>query len=562
MVNKLLGKAMDKEFWKQVREKDCYKEYREHMQGVWDAECEGKEILAHRYRDFKIYFVNGNRSPYSKSYYLLRRQLMASAMLSLIYPDEPKYLDYLMDVVYTVCDEYTWCLNAHQPNLETNNNCHIDLFAAETALSLAETYHLLGDRLDPLIKNRIVAEIDRRIVNVITKKTFGWERATHNWNAVCTGSIGCTFMLMHPEMMGEMLPRFESNLQNFLSGFHDDGMCLEGCHYWHYGFGHFVIYADMVRSFTNGEVDHFKNEKVKTIAQFIQKAFISGDAIISFSDGSRSHKFHMGLVHYLRNEYPDVVKSYDKSFSYVASGCARFAAAVRGASWLSEEYYYNPTPDGAAAEYYAEESQMLIKRTRSYGFAAKAAHNAEPHNHNDVGSFIFAKNGRQVLVDLGSGPYSQQYFHKDTRYGHIECSSRGHSVPIVGGVLQSPGAEFGSKDVSFKDGIFSMDIAGAYACEGLNSIRRSFSFTEDSVTMTDTFDYSGSGAIVDRIATLIAPVIDENAGKVIVSDTEIAYDPAKCGVIVLNEQTTSGAPLYFIDFTLKNGSKEFVCEIR
>jgi hypothetical protein len=39
-------------------------------------------------------------------------------------------------------------------------------------------------------------------------------------------------MLMHPEMMDEMKGRFDANLEIFLSGFKDDGMCMEGCHYW------------------------------------------------------------------------------------------------------------------------------------------------------------------------------------------------------------------------------------------------------------------------------------------------------------------------------------------
>ena len=556
----LLGKAMDKEFWKEVREKECFKAYREHMLGIWNSECEGKDIISHRYRDFKMFFVNGDRMPYHKSYYLRRRQLMASAMLSLIYPENAEYLDYLMDIVYAICDEYTWCLNAHQPKLEVNNNCHIDLFAAETALSLAETYHILGDRLEPLIKNRIVAEIDRRITVPYKNGKYGWEHATHNWNAVCTGSLGCTFMLMHPEMMDELEPRFAENLEFFLSGYKDDGMCLEGCHYWHYGFGHFVIYADMIRTFTNGRVDYFKREKVKTISTFIQKAFISEDAIISFSDGGRSHKYHMGLVHYLKKEYPNDVVAYDPKFSYIASGCARFAAALRGATWLSEEYYYNPTPDGAAAEYYAADSQMLIKRTRSYGFAAKGGHNAEPHNHNDVGSFIFAKNGRQVLLDLGSGPYSKQYFAADTRYQHIECSSRGHSLPIIDGKAQQPGVAYTSKDTRFENGVFTTDIAGAYGIEELKNAVRSFSFTEDTVTLCDEFVYEGSGDIVERMVTFIEPVIGEN-GKISLNDTVITYDPAACVVDIEKTQTTNKTPLYFINFTLNSGVKKFVCTV-
>lgn len=557
----LLGKAMDKEFWEAVRGKDCYKEYRAHMQNIWDTECEGKDILSHKYRDFKIYFVNGDRKPYHNSYFLRRRQLMASVMLSLIYPDEQKYLDFLMDVVYSVCDEYTWCLNCSQPDLETNNNCHIDLMAAETGLALAETYHLLGDRLDPLIKNRIVAEINRRIIGPFKENTYGWEHATHNWNAVCSGSIGCTVMLMYPEMMSEIKPRIDNNLEYFLAGFNPDGMCLEGCHYWHYGFGHFVIYADMVRNFTDGETDYFKLEKVKTVATFIQKAFISKDAIISFSDGDRTHKYHMGLVHYLKKQYPDTVVVYDKSYSYIASECARFAAALCGATWLSEDDYNNPTPDGEPAEYYAADSQMLIKRTRSYGFATKGGHNAEPHNHNDVGSFIVAKNGKHVLIDFGRGQYSKQYFG-DTRYEHVECSSRGHSVPIIDGKYQLTGKGFVAKNTKFENGVFTTDIAGAYGTEELAGLVRRFEFTEDTITLSDTFNYRGDGKLVDRIVTLIAPVTDES-GKIVLEDTVITYDAEKVELDVASEKNTSGeSTLYFMDFTLKDGVREFICTIK
>ena len=49
------------------------------------------------------------------------------------------------------------------------------------------------------------------------------------------------------------------------------------------------------------------------------------------------------------------------------------------------------TSDKVCAEYYAPDAQWFIKRTPFYGFAVKGGCNNEHHNHNDVGSFIFAK---------------------------------------------------------------------------------------------------------------------------------------------------------------------------
>ena len=98
--------------------------------------------------------------------------MYSSALLALIYPEEDKYLIKLMDAIYAICDEYTWCLPAHQGKLEPNNNTKIDLMAAETGFTLAEIYTLLNDRLEPLIKNRILAETERRIVIPFTSLDF------------------------------------------------------------------------------------------------------------------------------------------------------------------------------------------------------------------------------------------------------------------------------------------------------------------------------------------------------------------------------------------------------
>lgn len=557
----LLGKATDTEFWKNVAEKECFKQYREYMLSLWQQNCENGPILDLRYSDFKIYGITGSRVEYENTYFARRRALLASAALSMIYPDEEKYITRLMDQVYSICDEYTWCLPAHQGNLTVNNNVNIDLFAAETGFALSEVYNMVGDRLEPLIKNRIAAEVERRIIAPFLSKTYNWEKATHNWNAVCSGSIGCTFMLMRPDLFDKILSRISDNLTYYLSGFENDGMCLEGCHYWHYGFGFFTVYADMVKTYTGGKLDYFCLDKVKSVATFIQKAFISQKAIISFSDGSRFHEYHIGLVHYLKGHYPDTVIAYHPKYSYISSKCARFCLGIRAATWLNEEYYNNPTPDGESVEYYACDSQMFIKRTSNYGFAAKGAHNAEPHNHNDVGNFIFAKNGKQQIVDFGPGVYCKQYFNKDTRYSFLEASSRGHNVPIIGGQYQQFGKKFAANGTRIENGEFVTDIAGAYGISELSSLERRFSFTERAVTLTDTFDYSGNGAITERLITLSKPTI-LYPGCVKTEDTHIYYDPSLYSCALRSEKREfNDEYFYFIDLTLAPNVNKFTCTI-
>ena len=64
-----------------------------------------------------------------------------------------------MDEIFAITTEYSWCLPAHQGDPDKNYDHVIDLFAAETAFALSEISALLGDRLDPMIKERIADEV-------------------------------------------------------------------------------------------------------------------------------------------------------------------------------------------------------------------------------------------------------------------------------------------------------------------------------------------------------------------------------------------------------------------
>lgn len=556
---KLLKRAHDKDFWAEVREKDCFARYRQELSSLWEKHCtESLPLLT--YTDFKRYWDTGDRGIYEGKYFSRRLAMDCSALLSLIYPEEEKYLARLMDVIYAICDEYTWCLPAHQKVLETSNNSVIDLFASETGFALAEIYTMLEDRLEPLIKSRIRAEIERRIISSYKSREpyAWWETSGSNWNAVCTGSVACTVMLMYPELFDSLKPRFDKAMEHYLGGFADDGICIEGCGYWHYGFGFFAVYADMVREFTGGRTNLFAREKVRRVSTFIQKMFLSGHASVSFADGGRGLRYHLGLVHYLKNEYPDDVRVFSPALSYNYDGCGRFCLQLRSLIWFDEKYYtdYDVSADTCTL---APDSQWFIKTCENYGFAAKGGHNDELHNHNDVGSFIFAKGGRQIFVDLGSGVYTRQYFSKE-RYGILECSSRGHSVPIIGGKYQLFGKQYASREIKYENGVFSADISGAYALDELKALKRSFSFTDSTVTLTDKFDYTGDGEITERLVTLVMPEIIED-GVITVDGVRLTYDPSVCTCRISSERRLCGDVCYFIDLTLNKGERSFGCTI-
>ena len=197
-------------------------------------------------------------------------------------------------------------------------------------------------------------------------------------------------------------------------------------------------------------------------------------------------------------------------------------------------YYFNPDKQEGESEYYAPDSQWFVKKCENYSFAAKAGNNYELHNHNDVGSFIVAKNGRPLLMDLGSGAYTAKYFSA-VRYEILEPSSRSHRVPVIDGKYQINGAEYKSTNVSCKDGVFEMDIAGAYGNEALRSLKRRFETYEDRVVMIDEID--GDASVTERFCTLIEPKMGDRSVQI--EELTLEFDPAICEPVLHSE------PLFF-----------------
>ena len=110
-------------------------------------------------------------------------------------------------MIWSICDEYTWCLPAHL-NAESPGGIKgtIDLFSAETGFTLSEIRMSPRDHLPSPLISRIEEEVEARLFTPFLSHEHGWETATHNWSAVCAGSIGSAARRLWKE--GNLLRRF------------------------------------------------------------------------------------------------------------------------------------------------------------------------------------------------------------------------------------------------------------------------------------------------------------------------------------------------------------------
>jgi hypothetical protein len=130
------------------------------------------------------------------------------------------------------------------------------------------------------------------------------------------------------------------------------------------------------------------------------------------------------------------------------------------------------------------------------GAALKGGHNAENHNHNDVGSFVVAIGKDTPLLDPGSEVYTARTFGP-RRYESNVLNSFGHPVPRVAGQLQVPGRQAAARilktDFTAATDTLEMDIASAYRVEELKRLHRTFIFSREGagrLTVIDEVEFN------------------------------------------------------------------------
>lgn len=535
---------------------------------------------------FRLFQVNGSRKEFEKLYFDRRRRLAAFAIAALT-EDDAAFIPALEDTIWAVCDEYTWCLpahlNVHDPEEEDEAPRHVDLFASETAHALSEICHLFKDQLDPQIVKRARHEVMRRVLNpyMQLKRVFGWETATNNWSAVCAGSIGMAaiYMIQDSRILMPVLNRVFEAMACFLEGFTEEGACLEGLGYWYYGFGYYVYFAELLKQRTGGQVDLLLDEKkAQRIAEFPQFCFLQENHVANFSDCGRTSGIQTGLFSRLCQRIEQIRTPSLTHRSNSIDHCGRFATALRDLAWT--DYALLEKREGLPLHSeFLQEAEWMVSRCQVGGklisFAAKGGHNAEPHNHNDIGHFIWVVDGVRWFEDLGAGLYTRQYFG-DERYSILCNSSSGHSVPIINGCFQSEGVQHRSQvvEVGIQEARdrFLLDLQQAYDLPQLLKLERLFDLDKQQgkLTISDSYEFSESPtSITERFITLYPPEVGRE-GEIILRASEgrnlrLLYEARRLHATIQTaehlDHSGNSETVYLIDLQSRDTARQQVISV-
>ena len=511
------------------------------------------------------FFRDGDRGAYEHLYFRHRARLVAFTISYLLYRNEED-LHALEDVLWAVCDEYTWVLPAHiDEKPDGYDTFYIDLFSAETGSAFAEILSLFENELNPKVVKRMKEAVTARIFDIYENRGFFWDTMEMNWASVCAGSVGVAYMYLAPERFLKVKERINETMEAFLRGYGTDGICTEGIGYWHYGFGYFMYYAQMLKEFTDGKEDFFARPIVEKSAYFQQNALMRQNYSISFSDGSQVGGYVPGMTHKLREIYGDSVRILPEKYISYQDHCSRFLQALRDLFWVDPDREASAV--SATGTAYFSGAQWYLKNTEKLSLAAKGGTNGEPHNHNDIGSFLLIGDAGQILCDFGSGEYTRDYFRDEYRYTYLCNSSRGHSVPVFSGTYQAPGEAYQAKALQH-DACFTVEIAGAYPEGTVQSLIRSMDLQEDGFTLTDCYQFadgSRGNQVTERFVTELEPLCTEEGVCIGGFTMKASCGGKNVSAVISSEELKAhmGAvkTLYFIDYQLEDPA-EFRMELR
>lgn len=524
-----------------------------HLAGLIDelrteAARRASRLPALTWSQYRRYADTGDRLRYERAYFDRRGRVNALAAVTVI-DDDARAGRALADVLWSVCDEYTWALPAHAglvaqtpaggPQRELPQ-C-VDLFACETAHLLAEVVTLLGERLPAPVRQRVHTEVHRRVLAPYfgDPRLWPWESYRNNWAAVCAGAAGMAALALwrgtgaaQADRLAPALHRCLAAMATFRSGLGADGGCAEGVNYWIYGFGYYCYFAEALRARTGLDL---LGQTPAALAAFPAGVQLGAGRFVTFSDATGSPSLPSGLLSRLRERLHAPVPAGLAVPGRTDDWCHRWAQLSRTLAWTDPADLGGGGP-GAGGCWLDDLAWLVDRRVGAGGlpvaFAAKGGHNDEPHNHNDLGHFILAAGGEQLLVDLGAGEYRADYFGAD-RYQQLHPSAQGHSVPVVDGHPQRAGREAAAAVLGVDRGEhgadLALDLSAAY--QGGAQVWREFRWRAPGgagATLRITDRFTGAAEVDELFISRLCPELGEGTARWrgAAAIAVLRYDPA------------------------------------
>ena len=498
--------------------------------GEWAVSHPYPNLTADQYMAFTR---TGNRIIFQNPYYERRRMLHYAALALCLTGDTEKYLDTVINGLWLICEESSWCISAHNnmgmlfqhpaamrplPDVESPV---IDLFAAQTAAGVAWVIYLVGEELDkvtPLLRRRAALEIEKRIfVPFMTRDDFWWmglihNRPLNNWTTWILSNVMDALVIMEQDdhRLANALTRGMWMLDGYINSMPADGGCEEGIHYWNVAGAAMEDCLDVLWQATEGKIDFYGEEKIARILAYPLHVHAAGTWYLNFADCdaqplmSGERLYHAGKM-----THNPALMALGAEVLQVQPTIVVLDTPQLG-RMLSRLFHPVEMPENASSRIngHLENLQVYSWPRGDFYAAIKGGNNGEGHGHNDVGSVLLYADGLPQVVDMGNTVYSAKSFGPG-RNELMHVRSGYHNVAMINGVEQGHTAENKANVLEANDDGARMELKDAYPdAAGLTGYERSLRMDDNEVTLQDHITLKAPGEVAWVFMTREKPVVD------------------------------------------------------
>lgn len=405
-----------------------------------------------------------------------------------------RFMDQIVNGVWFYSEQTWWGWSAHLTlqkaphGLPDVNEPVIDLGVGEAANVLSWTWFLFKDEFDkihPLISKRLKDEIMKKaVIPYYQRDDFWWMglkgQSVNNWNPWTNHNMLTAILILedNQEQKIKGVQKVIRSLDVFLNGYPADGGCDEGPSYWGRAGGSLYQCLDLLKRATQGKFNVFDHPLIKNIGSYIYKVYIDYPYFVNFADADPISGSRPFVIYSYGKEIGDSVLQKFGAFLAKKQGWGEKKPGEKVDEQIMQLMYLDeiantPSENALISDFWLPDIQIgggrdKASSSQGFFFAAKGGHNAESHNHNDVGSCVMYYNGKPCLIDLGRETYTAKTF-SDRRYEIWTMQSQYHNLPKINGFDQLPGKQYHATGTQFKANakqiLFSTDISKAYPNE-------------------------------------------------------------------------------------------------
>lgn len=492
----------------------------------WIAEADSISALPFPKLTDAIYmsYFGGKDSETSKRFIMKRRMLLARMIWAECLTNKGTYMPAILNALNDILNSRTWTFPAEdQKKLNYEGKLYtIGLSSSAYGADMAQALYLLNSRLPAEMKQRMQDALWQRIfepvLNAIKNNNangeFTWLIDTGNHNSVTLSyvTLAALTVIEDKHQRAVFASIGERYSQNFLTGYLEDGYCTEGIGYFSYGFSHYVMLREILWQSTNGKIDLFKDPKVKKMAFFAPAMEIINGVYPAISDSEQYSKPWPQVMYYVNKDLGLGLEAYNDVSATIDQPALYYLMYFFPNAATASTKAVDTVRTTAIRDYFDKAGVLTVRPARgstlNMGATLKGGHNAEHHNHNDVGSYTIVVGDELLTGDVGLATYTPKYFGKERYTLFKTISSYGHNVPLINGVQQHYGKDARAAVIAAEftpdSDVFNLDMTSAYADPTLKKLTRSFTYNRTSagyLTVRDSFAFDAPGTFETALIT-------------------------------------------------------------